>query len=125
MIRQPPRSTRTDTLFPYTTRFRSTAVIEAVIGDRDARAAQLDVMPALPALEARIGDRHRAAIGEIDRMRAIGRRVARPQPRKGRAVDHDPLPGRLAAKDAFLAIDEHRVAHREVDHPGTDAPAGS
>src|SRR3546814_1293417 len=26
MIRRPPRSTRTDTLFPYTTRFRSTSV---------------------------------------------------------------------------------------------------
>src|SRR3546814_5751678 len=26
MIRRPPRSTRTDTLFPYTTRFRSLAV---------------------------------------------------------------------------------------------------
>src|SRR3546814_17293456 len=26
MIRRPPRSTRTDTLFPYTTRFRSRAV---------------------------------------------------------------------------------------------------
>src|SRR3546814_15146150 len=25
MIRRPPRATRTDTLFPYTTRFRSTA----------------------------------------------------------------------------------------------------
>src|SRR3546814_3969414 len=30
MIRRPPRSTRTDTLFPYTTLFRSAA---AVIGD--------------------------------------------------------------------------------------------
>src|SRR3546814_2472748 len=27
MIRRPPRSTRTDTLFPYTTLFRSTGVI--------------------------------------------------------------------------------------------------
>src|SRR3546814_18415647 len=27
MIRRPPRSTRTDTLFPYTTLFRSTALI--------------------------------------------------------------------------------------------------
>src|SRR3546814_770234 len=26
MIRRPPRSTRTDTLFPYTTRFRSTII---------------------------------------------------------------------------------------------------
>src|SRR3546814_3547023 len=31
MIRRPPRSTRTDTLFPYTTLFRSSQVIGAVI----------------------------------------------------------------------------------------------
>src|SRR3546814_11293745 len=30
MIRRPPRSTRTDTLFPYTTRFRSSLWIAAV-----------------------------------------------------------------------------------------------
>src|SRR3546814_1489919 len=30
MIRRPPRSTRTDTLFPYTTLFRSIDAIEAV-----------------------------------------------------------------------------------------------
>src|SRR3546814_7346002 len=29
MIRRPPRSTRTDTLFPYTTLFRSAQVIQA------------------------------------------------------------------------------------------------
>src|SRR3546814_17639179 len=29
MIRRPPRFTRTDTLFPYTTRFRSPAAIDA------------------------------------------------------------------------------------------------
>src|SRR3546814_12000466 len=40
MIRRPPRSTRTDTLFPYTTLFRS---IEAV----EARLAELqDSLPA-------------------------------------------------------------------------------
>src|SRR3546814_12698588 len=36
MIRRPPRSTRTDTLFPYTTLFRSEAVfdeIERIVGD--------------------------------------------------------------------------------------------
>src|SRR3546814_17303585 len=33
MIRRPPRSTRTDTLFPYTTLFRSLdAVIDTVVG---------------------------------------------------------------------------------------------
>src|SRR3546814_18316140 len=30
MIRRPPRSTRTDTLFPYTTLFRSSALLQAV-----------------------------------------------------------------------------------------------
>src|SRR3546814_4949242 len=32
MIRRPPRSTRTDTLFPYTTLFRSEAAIRGSIG---------------------------------------------------------------------------------------------
>src|SRR3546814_15596067 len=30
MVRRPPRSTRTDTLFPYTTRFRSEALAKQV-----------------------------------------------------------------------------------------------
>src|SRR3546814_17376329 len=47
MIRRPPRSTRTDTLFPYTTLFRSPALRQAAV-DRH-----------LPALEA--VDRHAAA----------------------------------------------------------------
>src|SRR3546814_19210952 len=37
MIRRPPRSTRTDTLFPYTTLFRSTdAICPEVIADKAA-----------------------------------------------------------------------------------------
>src|SRR3546814_6855900 len=34
MIRRPPRSTRTDTLFPYTTLFRSTAPSGGAAADR-------------------------------------------------------------------------------------------
>src|SRR3546814_7256272 len=37
MIRRPPRSTRTDTLFPYTTLFRSRAVRGTHRGLRDQR----------------------------------------------------------------------------------------
>src|SRR3546814_3331187 len=44
MIRQPPRSTRTDTLFPYTTLFRSAAA--AGVCDRRCRRPR-------PALSAR------------------------------------------------------------------------
>src|SRR3546814_14205603 len=42
MIRRPPRSTRTDTLFPYTTLFRSQR-------SRRARLPGLFCAPALPA----------------------------------------------------------------------------
>src|SRR3546814_8890127 len=38
MIRRPPRSTRTDTLFPYTTLFRSGAVVSTTTG-RSSRSA--------------------------------------------------------------------------------------
>src|SRR3546814_4360309 len=33
MLRRPPRSTRTDTLFPYTTLFRSGSVLQASAGE--------------------------------------------------------------------------------------------
>src|SRR3546814_7401243 len=51
MIRRPPRSTRTDTLFPYTTLFRSRQLAEllaqlfdvrALLADDDARAGGID-----------------------------------------------------------------------------------
>src|SRR3546814_14399616 len=40
MIRRPPRSTRTDTLFPYTTLFRSRFAADAVLGGNRARRAR-------------------------------------------------------------------------------------
>src|SRR3546814_5029704 len=45
MIRRPPRSTRTDTLFPYTTRFRSPERI--VIGQQEYRRV-LEAIQNLP-----------------------------------------------------------------------------
>src|SRR3546814_12962884 len=75
MIRRPPRSTRTDTLFPYTTLFRSE--VHAVVGALAAYQAQ-----ALPlALGLVVGqrdlqrgvDRLGAGIGEEDVVE-VGRR---------------------------------------------------
>src|SRR3546814_7158871 len=37
MIRRPPRSTRTDTLFPYTTLCRSDSGVEAAVEDAECR----------------------------------------------------------------------------------------
>src|SRR3546814_7154867 len=42
MIRRPPRSTRTDTLFPYTTLFRSPISFEFYPPKTDEQRAQLD-----------------------------------------------------------------------------------
>src|SRR3546814_12766994 len=67
MIRRPPRSTRTDTLFPYTTLFRSVArpaSVEAIDGAQghpvvgSARGREASEAPSSPAPElGRRGDR--------------------------------------------------------------------
>src|SRR3546814_12041035 len=41
MIPRPPRSTRTDTLFPYTTRFRSRQAVGNGVGGLDGKATTL------------------------------------------------------------------------------------
>src|SRR3546814_2316482 len=43
MIRRPPRSTRTDTLFPYTTLFRSSETGRPARSDFDVPAGQLAI----------------------------------------------------------------------------------
>src|SRR3546814_7439802 len=44
MIRRPPRSTRTDTLFPYTTLFRSVAAVQFILCPVN-RHIQTDAIP--------------------------------------------------------------------------------
>src|SRR3546814_15118978 len=62
MIRRPPRSTRTDTLFPYTTLFRSCVVLLACLLSGAVIAA-----PPAPVAE---GDGYRYyAIGDLDAAR--------------------------------------------------------
>src|SRR3546814_8858518 len=48
MIRRPPRSTRTDTLFPYTTLFRSQAPKYLWIGCSDSRVPANQVVDLVP-----------------------------------------------------------------------------
>src|SRR3546814_19060934 len=64
MIRRPPRSTRTDTLFPYTTLFRSHFRIDVGIGAMHAEVAR-DV-PAPFQLEAA-----RFVLALLDRIRGV------------------------------------------------------
>src|SRR3546814_17387812 len=77
MIRRPPRSTRTDTLFPYTTLFRSRRQAEEARGAGDA----------LPGLEMAM-----LAIGEAILFRrvlvALSRRDQRLALRRPILVEH-------------------------------------
>src|SRR3546814_1337469 len=62
MIRRPPRSTLTDTLFPYTTLFRSTDTLPAV---GEGRALILSTRTPCPSSAA---SQEKSAIGRTDPM---------------------------------------------------------
>src|SRR3546814_1168258 len=66
MIRRPPRSTRTDTLFPYTTLFRSRRMARVVaqleIRLVEADALHLDLLHVMHAVEHGIEAHHLAAV---------------------------------------------------------------
>src|SRR3546814_9391057 len=82
MIRRPPRSTRTDTLFPYTTLFRSRHLGELAPGVtiRTARTTSLDVkdemergridlaMGFLPALKSGRSEEHTSELQSLMRI---------------------------------------------------------
>src|SRR3546814_9472419 len=54
MVRRPPRSTRTDTLFPYTTLFRSIKLrARARLGEDPAKARRPKLPPRTPEEQAR------------------------------------------------------------------------
>src|SRR3546814_615233 len=78
MIRRPPRSTRTDTLFPYTTLFRSggddVVADTAVVG---ARTEMELLVVAEATLQPHAGELDRLRIGEALRQRHRGGADAR------------------------------------------------
>src|SRR3546814_19906919 len=79
MIRRPPRSTRTDTLFPYTTLFRSVGGVAPTCGKR-VTLFPVPHSPFPPRETARIRNRHRGLLG-----RRLGRR-RRARALRGRAA---------------------------------------
>src|SRR3546814_20643529 len=66
MIRRPPRSTRTDTLFPYTTLFRSlTRHVNVVIGIRVLGNQAVHVLECFAVIEALLDE------GGVDQRRGL------------------------------------------------------
>src|SRR3546814_4554821 len=67
MIRRPPRSTRTDTLFPYTTLFRSRRAADPLVG---ARVQNRDGgVPTLPAADPDLRHADLRDAGSVRRVR--------------------------------------------------------
>src|SRR3546814_17518385 len=85
MIRRPPRSTRTDTLFPNTTLFRS---LRRAGVDLEARVAELHDVAGAGLLEALAGQvpvhdvPAAGAEAELDRRRVDHPRVTRSEERR-------------------------------------------
>src|SRR3546814_13435625 len=107
MIRRPPRSTRTDTLFPYTTLFREE-------GDRGAgggRQQEADDLAALRILRytsaEHQGARHQAAVAERLALDVLHRRLAG-------AMDRAGLQQSLEQRARVLVVNaEHHVRQQD------------
>src|SRR3546814_15508580 len=70
MIRRPPRSTRTDTLFPYTTLFRSllspTMLMRSGIGPGDELAAHgIEVQADLPGVGQNLREHNSVSLAKF------------------------------------------------------------
>src|SRR3546814_10111483 len=83
MVRRPPRSTRTDTLLPYTTLFRSPRVLSPRARDRRAPGAFLrrDVAAAQGRRGVPPRDRDQRGAGGRGRTASVRRRAHRHHPR--------------------------------------------
>src|SRR3546814_13182519 len=94
MIRRPPRSTRTDTLFPYTTLFRSVDLDQPVRLAADRRAA-------VPRARAGVMDGHRTR-RILDHIARTGRARVIDLDHTTRAAYADRLDDRVLAAFAQL-----------------------
>src|SRR3546814_1603237 len=82
MIRRPPRSTRTDTLFPYTTLFRSAGLVHredlAGMNERRARGGVASVFQVMADEQHRQAARLAHVVDEIEHF----------APQRGRSEEH-------------------------------------
>src|SRR3546814_14989273 len=98
MIRRPPRSTRTDTLFPYTTLFRSLVPLQLRIARRLQVAQLLD---------------RRAVLDDAQHAMQIAKIL---RPRLSQAIDQlrDHLEQRLREVHELLRSEARRVGNEGV-----------
>src|SRR3546814_14561409 len=126
MIRRPPRDTRTDTLFPYTTLFRSLVAL-AVLGwhvpgqgvqSRHQAAMQLSGLVRAPE-----GPRHHHAAEQVvTRYRRGRQRSSEPQPLEPPTARGNDLAGEQRLRRGHRGQD--RQALRLAGPPRPPAPPG-
>src|SRR3546814_3934992 len=109
MIRRPPISTRTDTLFPYTTLVRSLALEDGrLVGQVEAGhglqpdAEGLEVEPLADLLQGQVAGHRRQLVEEVG-----------VQPGEGLGVQRHPRGQRLAAAEQRLDAREVRLVARD------------
>src|SRR3546814_5424413 len=114
MIRRPPRSTRTDTLFPYTTLFRS----ESALAGQDIERLRV-AEPARPGRRGRDVSRRLAtrAVETAAERRPLGNKLA-----------DDRVDG-IHTAAIFSQVDNQRVAlrrnrHHRLDDVAAKRPGG-
>src|SRR3546814_12351202 len=108
MIRRPPRSTRTDTLFPYTTLFRSAPFERRV--SRQAAALQL-------GCAARLAARRHGADRRLARARPLSQLAQDADPRRTRQAGVDRSIGDLCARGAKTRTRTRPLGVKPRPHP--------
>src|SRR3546814_20554607 len=112
MIRRPPRSTRTDTLFPYTTLFRSHAV-PAEGRRKDARHDRRDEAVEEGRADADRDQREHVEVARADRgPAALEERP--PGPEHDRRGQRELHPGRPGLRNEMERSEERRVGKEGV-----------
>src|SRR3546814_14903395 len=107
MIRRPPRSTRTDTLLPYTTLFRSAQAVVQGVEDE----VLLDVGHRAPDQVLRLAGRGAAVAGRLGRLGPLGRLA------EALAGQHDGL-----GADAAVLRQQHGAVHGVLQLAHVAAP---
>src|SRR3546814_4497394 len=122
MIRRPPRSTRTDTLFPYTTLFRSDDPAEAADFEQ---ARRILLVLRLNHGDHRIARQRVAHHRPIARLEDVGRQLRareeqRPRQRKDRSEEHtSELQSLMRISYAVFCLKKKNTDNRRTNHERT------
>src|SRR3546814_1414987 len=120
MIRRPPRSTRTDTLFPYTTLFRSlsqASLVTRVVSNEPVHAVRAESVccPAMMRAHARLKDCILKTFSELGLADPIAQALAAEGYETPTPIQAQAIPYVLQGKD-LLGIAQTGTGKRSEEH---------